>query len=88
MQTNEEKEYSDLLIKLIKESLDYFNGEQINKLYETIKYMDMTSNNQTVEIDSKITQIIDSINNSITINEIQQLNELFNERKIILINSK
>ena len=50
--------------------------------------MDMTSNNQTVEIDSKITQIIDSINNSITINEIQQLNELFNERKIILKNSK
>ena len=76
-------------IEILKENnkKNEFTNE-INKLYETIKYMDMTSNNQTVEIDSKITQIIENINNNITINGIQQLNELFNERKIILKNSK
>ena len=76
-------------IEILKENnKEHEFMNEINKLYETIKYMDMTSNNQTVEIDRKITQIIDSINNSITIDEIQQLNKLFNERKIILKNSK
>lgn len=62
--------------------------KEINVLYETIKYMDTTSNNETIEIDNKITQIIENITNNIDIDVIKQLNELLNERKIILKNSK
>ena len=76
-------------IEIIKENnTNHELINEINKLYETIKYMDVTSNDKTLEIDNKITKMIENLYNSININEIQQLNKLFNERTILLKNSK
>ncbi len=62
--------------------------KNLQKIYETVKYMDSTSHEEVQKVDEQINEIFSKIKDDITTVEIEQLTKLFNERKIILKNSK
>lgn len=64
------------------------NNKDLNKLYETLKYMDVTSNDSTYEIDSEINELIKKVKKNIEKETILSIEKLVNERKIILKNGK
>lgn len=63
-------------------------AKELNELYETLKYIDTTSNESTIQIDEKINNILNHKKETLTLEEIQQLDQLWKERSIILKNTK
>lgn len=75
-------------IILSSSSKDKVISEKLNNLYEKVRYMDITSNEYTKTIDESINKVFSEIKENITIEEIEKLNCLLEERKIILKNNK
>lgn len=64
------------------------NNKNLNRLYENLKYMDVTSNCSTSQIDTEINELIKKIEKSIDNETIYAIEKLLNKRKVILKNKK
>ena len=86
--THNAKKWKNKLEILVLNNKNADISNELKDLVEIVKYMDITSNDNTFEVDEKINMIFNKMKDNITIEEIKKLNTLFNERKIILKNNK
>ena len=63
-------------------------NKELNNLYDILKYMDVTSNKATNEIDNEINELINVIEKKVELETINSIEKLLNKRKIILKNEK
>lgn len=62
--------------------------KELIELYELIKYMDPISNDITMELDSKINQLIEQLKEDTNSKLIKEIYKIVNERKVLISNNK
>lgn len=63
-------------------------NKELSNLYEMLKYMDLTSNESTYEIDNEINTLINKIEKKVDLETITSIEKLVNKRKIVLKNER
>ena len=57
-------------------------------MLETLKYMDITSNESIKDIDDEINELVKNLEKNIELETIKRIKKLVNKRKIVLKNEK
>lgn len=64
------------------------NNKDLEELLETLKYMDITSNESIKDIDDEINELVKNLEKNIELETIKRIKKLVNKRKIVLKNEK
>lgn len=60
------------------------NNKDLEELLETLKYMDITSNESIKDIDDEINELVKNLEKNIELQTIKCIKKLVNKRKIVL----